>query len=69
MYERETMTREESIKELRDMKTDPWTDNRQMEAIDIAINTIKAGEIVSLKIAQEIAFWNELKELMKGGKE
>lgn len=32
------MTREEAIKELKEMKTDAWTDNRQMEAIDMAID-------------------------------
>ena len=63
------MTRGEAIKELREMKTDPWTDNRQMEALDIAISTIKASELVSIKIAQEIAFWSELKELMEGSAE
>ena len=39
MYERETMTRADAIKELKEMRTDPWTDNRQMEAIDMAINS------------------------------
>ena len=34
------MTREESIKELRDMKTDPWTDNRQMEALSMGIKAL-----------------------------
>ena len=32
------MTKEEAIKELKEMKTDAWTDHRQMEAIDMAID-------------------------------
>ena len=38
------MTRGDAIKELREMKTDPWTDNRQMEAIDIAISALETDE-------------------------
>ena len=32
------MTNIEAIKELKEMKTDAWTDHRQMEAIDMAID-------------------------------
>lgn len=32
------MTDIEAIKELKEMKTDAWTDHRQMEAIDMAID-------------------------------
>ena len=42
------MTRGEAIKELREMKTDPWTDNRQMEALDMAINSLKVDEMYDL---------------------
>ena len=32
------MTDKEAIEELKEMKTDAWTDHRQMEAIDMAID-------------------------------
>ena len=30
------MTIDEAIKELKEMRTDPWTDSRQMKAIELA---------------------------------
>lgn len=38
------MTRGEAIKELQEMKTDAWTDFRQMNALDMAINALMIDE-------------------------
>ena len=35
------MTREEIIKELSEMRTDAWTDTRQMEALEMAIKALE----------------------------
>ena len=35
------MTRPEAISELSEMKTDAWTDERQMKALTMAINAIE----------------------------
>ena len=35
------MTIDEAIKELKEMRTDPWTDSRQMQAIKLAIEALK----------------------------
>lgn len=35
------MTIDEAIKELKEMRTDPWTDSRQMQAIELAIEALK----------------------------
>ena len=43
------MTRGEAIKELREMKTDPWTDNVQMEALDMAVNSLTVDEMYDLE--------------------
>ena len=40
----ETMTRPEAINELSEMKTDAWTDERQMKALTMAIQSMKAIE-------------------------
>lgn len=37
----EDMTRDEAIKELKEMRTDPWTDSRQMQAIELAIRALE----------------------------
>ena len=38
------MTRPEAIGELSEMKTDAWTDERQMKALTMAIQSMKAIE-------------------------
>jgi len=35
------MTIDEAIKELKEMRTDPWTDSRQMQAIELAIKALE----------------------------
>lgn len=53
LYERvEEMTREEIIKELSEMRTDAWTDTRQMEALAEGIKAIKAIEDITDAIEQ-----------------
>lgn len=46
------LTRTEAIKELSEMRTDPWTDSRQMQALDIAINSLKIDEQYDLMYEQ-----------------
>ena len=41
------MDRSEAIKELKEMKTDIWTDSRQMEALNMAINALQSYETVT----------------------
>lgn len=47
------MTRADAIKELKEMKTDPWTDNRQMEAIDVAVNSLRYDDVM-VKVLTDI---------------
>ena len=47
------MTRSDAIKELKEMKTDPWTDNRQMEAIDKAISSLRYDDVM-VKVLTDI---------------
>lgn len=49
------MTREEIIKELSEMRTDAWTDTRQMEALAEGIKAIKAIE----GIKADITYWHD----------
>ena len=35
------MTIDEAIKELKEMRTDPWTDSRQMQAIELVIRALE----------------------------
>ena len=43
LYQKEGdgMTIDEAIKELKEMRTDPWTDSRQMQAIELAIKALE----------------------------
>ena len=41
------MTRTEAIHELSEMKLDAWTDHRQMEALDMAINSLKYEDAIA----------------------
>jgi len=44
------MTREEIIKELSEMRTDAWTDTRQMKALSMAIKALEqepSGDLIS----------------------
>lgn len=53
LYQKEGdgMKREEAIKELSEMRTDAWTDTRQMEALAEGIKAIKAIEDIKAEIA------------------
>lgn len=44
------MTREEAIHELSEMKLDAWTDHREMEALDMAINILRSIEDIKAEI-------------------
>lgn len=48
----ERMTRLEAISELSEMKTDAWTDERQMKALTMAIQSMKAIEDIKAEIEQ-----------------
>ena len=53
------MTREEIIKELSEMRTDAWTDSRQMEALAEGIKAIKAIEDIKAEIAYLRDAWRK----------
>ena len=42
------LTRAEAIEELKEMRTDAWTDTRQMKALEMAINSLKIDEMYDL---------------------
>lgn len=44
------MTRLEAISELSEMKTDAWTDERQMKALTMAIQSMKAIEDIKAEV-------------------
>lgn len=48
------MTRPEAISELSEMRTDAWTDERQMKALTMAIQSMKAIEDIKGHIHDQL---------------
>lgn len=55
------ITRTEAIKELKSIRTDPWTDHRQMKALEMAINSLKVDEMYDLTMEDPDAFVRKVK--------
>jgi len=61
------ITQAEMIAELREMRTDAWTDDRQMQALDMAINIMRSIEDIKAEINEGIeSYKNKDKAVMYG---
>ena len=47
------LTRSEAIEELKEMRTDAWTDTRQMKSLEMAINILRSIEDIKAEIEEK----------------